>query len=385
MKKTNVAVVTPGIFPIPSYRSSSVEQVVVKVSSLLKEDINFLIFSKKTKRLPFYERKRGISYIRPVYKNRMYYLKKVTKSLSQRNVSIIQVENRPRFAKYFKQRFHKRKVWLCLHSTTYFTQPHISLKELKACLNYVDRIIVNSHFLKEKLLLLVPHTAHKIEINHLGVDPQQFISKWSDEGLNLKAELTRQLGYANKKIILYVGRIIHIKGVHHILKVMPQIIKQYPEAVLVVVGSAFYGKKDLTPYVTHLHQMGNTMPHHVRFIPFVSHNEIHRWFLLADIVVVPSFADEAFGLVNVEAMSSGVPVIATKSGGMREIIEHHKTGFLIDPHNIRQELVCCILDLLSNFEKRKMMGVASIQRVQDHFTWQHTADRFLAVYKRAHP
>lgn len=380
MRKPKVAIITPGSFPIPSFRSSSVERVVVQVSALLKQDVNFMIFGKKTKSLPINQRKGGISYFRPHFSHRTQYMNKVISKLNQYQPTVIQVENRPLFAKVIKQRLRHKHVWLSLHSTTYLKRPYITLQKLKECLKMVDKIIVNSQFLKEKVIACDASVAHKVVVNYLGVDPTQFISKWSDKGLNLKSKWLSALGYENKRIILYVGRLIEIKGPHHLLEVMPRIIAHYPNTILVIVGSAFYGRNKVTPYVSKLHRMGNTMPNHVRFIPYVSHHDIHKWFNLADVVVVPSFEEEAFGLVIVEAMSCGVPVIATNAGGMREIVVHGETGYLLNPLNIQQELEYCALDLLSNDHRRKLMGEASIHRVHHHFTWQHTAQRFLRLY-----
>lgn len=380
--KKCVAVVTPGTFAIPSTRSSSVEKVVVEVTNRLKKEVDFLIIGKRTRGLAALEKKNGMTYYRPAYTNRKQYLMRAAEKIQQMNAHIIQVENRPRYAAFLKQRFPHKKVWLTLHSMTYMSQPHMSHKEFRRCVSVVDKVIVNSHFLKGRVVAAVPQCAHKIEVIHLGVSQRQFISKWSSEGINVRATLANQLGYKHKQVILYVGRLIAIKGVHHLLKVMPHIIKKYPDAVLVVVGSAFYGKNTVTPYVSKLHQLGNAMPRNVRFIPFVPSNLIHRWYCLADIVVVPSFENEAFGLVNVEAMSCGVPVVATNSGGIKEIVEHGKTGLMISPSRIDTELERALLDLLAHPRKRKQMGEASQRRIASHFTWQHTARRFYEAYVR---
>jgi spore coat protein SA len=68
-------------------------------------------------------------------------------------------------------------------------------------------------------------------------------------------------------------------------------------------------------------------------------------------------------------MSTGTPVITTKSGGIPEIIEHGKTGFIIDPSNIREDLTKHILNLLSNPLKLQRMGKKCVLRVRNNFTW----------------
>lgn len=121
-------------------------------------------------------------------------------------------------------------------------------------------------------------------------------------------------------------------------------------------------------------------PNHVRLISFIPHAEIHQWFEEADIVLVPSIGQEAFGLVNVEAMACGVPVIATNIGGMPEVIDHGRTGYLINTDNIEAELVNYVIQLLNNPTRIKTFGLNSENRVQENFTWKNNAYRLLKLY-----
>jgi spore coat protein SA len=273
------------------------------------------------------------------------------------------------------------KIWLVLHSITFISPKHIKRAELRACLAAADRIVVNSHFLKEQVIRMAPRARGKILVNHLGVDPEKFISRWSERGAELRQESIRRRCLQGKNIVLYVGRLIPIKGVHHLLKAMQQIAAEVPNSVLLVVGSAFYGSDRVTPYVKQLHRLGKKLRDNVQFIPYVPHSQIPEWFRLADVLVVPSNVNEAFGLVNVEAMASGVPVVATRAGGMKEIIEHGKTGYLIDAPRLPDELAPWIVSMLTQEGQVERMGAESELRVLEHFTWYKTAERFLELYK----
>jgi spore coat protein SA len=376
-----VAVITPGTFAIPSGSSSSVERVVEQVSQHLAGAAHLYIFGKKDAALPSRETDNHMTYIRFACANKLLYLQKISQSLHQIRPDIIQIENRPRMARYLRRKHPRTRIILSLHSVTFISKPHIGFMELRACLHCADRIVVNSLFLKQFLMAKVPHLGNRIEVNHLGVNPEQFISRWTERGALERTLQLENEGYRGKKIILFVGRLVSIKGVHHLLQVMSQIKEQEPDAVLVIVGSAFYGKDVLTDYVIKLHQMGAQIPAHVRFVSYVPYEEIQNWFLMADVVVVPSEKNEAFGLVNVEAMAAGIPVIATRAGGMKEIVEDGVTGYLIEEKRLESELQEKILELLHSPDRVQWMGINSMLRVQRCFTWKHTAERWMVLYR----
>jgi spore coat protein SA len=377
MSRLRVAIVTPGTFAIPSGRSSSVELVAMQVGSRLRRHADVVVLGKKTKRLPTREVRDGIRFIRPAAKP---YIGAASRLLRRERPDIIQVENRPRYARYVKKRHPDARVVLSLHSTAFMSKPHISAPVLRSCLHSADAIVVNSHYLKKRVAAEDESLAAKIVVNHLGVDTDRFVSRWSEEEQAKRTEQLDKLGLAGKKVILYVGRFIPIKGVHHLVGTMPAIAALQPDAVLLMIGGAYYGSNRQTPYVRRLRRMAQVVKEHVRFVPFVSHDKIPAWFRLADVVVVPSAEQEAFGLVNVEAMASGVPVIATASGGMKEIIEHDRSGLLLDPGNIAEELVRHICRVLDDPDYARSLGENGITRVRDSFTWQHTTDRLLELY-----
>jgi spore coat protein SA len=379
-KKPKVSIITPGSFPIPSSRSSSVETVVEMQAISLQSEVEFTIYGKKTKELPSFEKRGSISYARFKYRNWTRYLTKVVSALSNQKPDIIQIENRPKYIPFIRQRFEKTQIWLSLHSTMFISTSHIGKEELISCLTQADKIIVNSHFLKNHLINQTNCDAAKIIVNHLGVDTNQFQSKWSNDQINKKVNFIKQWNLEGKKILLFVGRLRKIKGIHRILQAMPYIIQTVPDILLIIAGSAFYGSDRKTDYVNHLHQLAMSFPNHVRFISFIPHAEIHQWFEAADIVLVPSIGQEAFGLVNVEAMACGVPVIATNIGGMPEVIDHGRTGYLINTDNIEAELANYVIQLLNNPTRIKTFGLNSVNRVQENFTWKNNAYRLLKLY-----
>ncbi|WP_066363001.1 glycosyltransferase family 4 protein [Neobacillus drentensis] len=378
--KPKVAIITPGSFPIPSSRSSSVETVIEMQTNILQNDIQFTVFGKKTKDLPSVEKQGNISYVRVTYRHWTRYLSNVMTKLSKLNPDIIQIENRPKYIPLIRHRFQNALIFLSLHSTMFISKAHIEKEALIRNLHQADKIIVNSHFLKDYLIKLTDCDANKVIVNYLGVDTTQFQSKWSLNQISNKEKFIKQMNLEGRKIILFVGRLRKIKGIHIILQAMPSIIQAVPNTLLLIAGSAFYGSERRTSYVDKLFTLAKNFPEHVRFVSFISHEEIHHWFKAADLVLVPSIGHEAFGLVNVEAMACGVPVIATKIGGMPEVIEHGRTGYLINLQNIEVELSTCVIQLLNNPKKVELLGLNSVERVMEHFTWEKSSNRILQLY-----
>ncbi|WP_281889222.1 glycosyltransferase family 4 protein [Paenibacillus sp. YYML68] len=378
-RKLDAAVVTPGSFVIPSKKSSSVEIVVEQVSRRLGNRLKLVVVGRKSRLRPAKERCNGVHYRRVPAPSPRVYIQSVSRLLKPMRPRLIQVENRPRFARLLRRKHPKSRIWLSLHSITFVSRPHMGRKELRRCLAAVDRIIVNSQFLGNEIARRVPEARGKIKVNYLGVDPDRFVSRWTEEGAVKREQFLEKQGLTGKKIIVYVGRLIPIKGVHHLLEAMPEIVARVPNAMLLVVGSAYYGSSRVTPYVRRLQQMAAGFKANVRFIPYVPHDEVDDWFRLGDVLVVPSSRNEAFGLVNVEAMAAGVPVVASRAGGMPEIIAEGVTGFTVEPELIVPGIVERVSRLLLDEPLARQLGECSVQRVREHFTWSCTADRWVSM------
>jgi spore coat protein SA len=377
--RLKIAIITPGVYPIPGNKSSSVELVVQNTSNLLQKDVDVIIFGIKMKKQSIFERSGNITFYRYEF-NTKPYIQQVVEQLQRDKPDIIQIENRPRIVRSIRHAFPNAKIILNLHSVKFISHPYMNEQALINYLNLTDSIMVNSHFLKNYILNRTNCDSEKIFVNHLGVNTEQFKSKWDLDSRPTKEIIKKELGVSNNKILLYVGRLIEIKGVHHILEALPELIKVDPSIRLLIAGSALEKSTKHTSYINQLKKQTESIKDHVVFTSFIPHDRIHTLFQISDLLLVPSEQNEAFGLVNVEGMSTGIPVIATESGGMPEIIDHGKTGFLIDPSNVREELTKHILDLLSNPEKIQQMGQESVLRVRNYFTWQHTVERLLMLY-----
>ncbi|WP_341278759.1 glycosyltransferase family 4 protein [Paenibacillus sp. FSL H8-0537] len=379
MTHAKVAFVTPGSFPIPSAKSSSVERVVEKFVPLLKNRIHPRIYGRTTKGLKGNGVVGGVDCVRFPAVNKASYIAAVGRSLAAYKPHVIQVENRPHNVLTLKKKLPAARIWLSLHSSTFLSPGHISPARLHQSLQAADRIIVNSEFLRRVVATRAPESAAKIRVVYPGVETELFPSRFTEEGRQKRERQRQAKKLVGREVVIFLGRLIPLKGAHHLLHIMPELVKKHPNMLAVIVGSPFYGSHRSTAYSRKLQQLGRAYPNHVRFVPYVPYTEVPGWFLAADMAIVPSGQREAFGLVNVEAMATGLPVVATRAGGMKEIVRDGVTGYLISQQNLESELKAKLHALLESSELRASMGKKSRERVERNFTWQHTGRSWMNV------
>ncbi|GGF89924.1 glycosyltransferase family 4 protein [Paenibacillus aceti] len=372
--RKKVAVITPGSFVIPSGRSSSVERVIEKVAPLAADELNIRIFGVADRQLPNI----GMVGSVPCYRlpGGRRYLQSVLQHLRKWHPDTVDVHNRPRLASQIKGKLPFTRVLLTLHSTTFISATYRPSSETFHWLNSVDGIIVNSQYLSTELRLRFPQLQVPIQVNPLGVSLEDFLPRWTPLGESLRQARLADFGWENRKVVLYVGRLLPTKGVHHILNAWPAIQEQVPDAMLIVVGSAFYSAQRETGYVRKLKKLAEPYQDRIVFLPYIEYPKVADWYNLADVVVVPSGEEEAFGLVNVEAMAAAIPVVAANTGGIPEIIDDGRSGFLLPSEGLSYRLAERVTYLLGDEDLRRRMGCAGRELARIRFRWQHTAKRW---------
>ena len=372
-----VAFVTPGAYPVPSPKGGSVERVVEKTVPRIARaapDVEARIYARIGRGQKARGAIGGVRIDRVPAADKRRYRERVMRLLRDFRPHIIQIENRPLWVPVFKRRFPRARIWLNLHSTTFITPPYANPAKVGRYLRMADRVLVNSRFLR-RFILNRHGRSIRISIVYPGVEAERFTGRDGD------AERARR-GWTDRRIALYVGRLIPKKGVHHLMACLPDWSRNIPGFLLVVVGSAFYGSRRKTAYVRRLRRKARPWRKYVHFEPYVSHHQIPVWYAMADVAVVPSAGREAFGLVNAEAMAAGVPVVATRAGGIPEVVADGRTGFLVDAANPVPGLKEKVRRLLTDDALRREMGARGRERVRKRFSWDRTAAMWLEVLKK---
>ena len=121
----------------------------------------------------------------------------------------------------------------------------------------------------------------------------------------------------------------------------------------------------------------------IHFTGWLSPQEVYRWYSAADVLVVPS-RYEPFGMVVLEGMLHGLPVIAAEVGGPADILEHGRTGLLFPPRNVTA-LAAALRQLVENDEDRRRMGHAAAREVRHRWLWERLVPDMLDVYREFQP
>lgn len=183
------------------------------------------------------------------------------------------------------------------------------------------------------------------------IDTDKFNKEVTEEEIK---EIRKKLGLSNEDfVILFVGRIMQIKGV---LELMQAVIGLNDEHIkLMLVGSANFGKTAFSPYALKVKKLAKENRDRIIFTGYTDNSEVYKYAAAADVQCVPTLVEEAAGLVILEAMAEGLPLIVTKSGGVTEYIDD-TTALIIEKENVAENLKKAICYMKEHPEVRKQMS-----------------------------
>jgi len=238
-------------------------------------------------------------------------------------------------------------------------------REVIAC---ADRIIATSTHEKNQMVRFYGAQPDRIEVIPCGVDLTLF--RPID-----KNEARQKLGLSNGKIVLFVGRIEPLKGIDILLNAVASLEDKDDLRVLIIGGDSGDSEE-----VARLSWLATDLGigEKVAFVGAIEHERLPLFYSAANICVVPSYY-ESFGLVALESLACGTPVVASRVGGLPSIIRDGETGYLIpwhcpEPFTEQLEL------LLANESLARSFGIAGRASVEN-FSWSTVAEQVAEVYE----
>ncbi len=232
-----------------------------------------------------------------------------------------------------------------------------------------SEVIVNSNYMKNELQRLFGLPYEKINVIPNGVDLTLF------NGIDKDYEFRRRFALDNEKIILFIGRLVYEKGVQTLISAMPKILDNYHDSKLIIAGKGGM-INDLRNQVNYL-GLGNK----VYFTGHLSSKDVQRMYKCADIAVFPS-TYEPFGIVAIEAMLSGTPVVTSDIGGLNEIVDHGITGMKSYAGN-PNSLADSILSLLYNPDLCDYVSKNAKEKVKSQYNWTRITEDTHLAYEKA--
>ena len=183
------------------------------------------------------------------------------------------------------------------------------------------------------------------------IDVERFSKYVSEEQ---KRSIRKKLGLSEKDfVVLYVGRIMEIKGVLELMQAITGLEDKHIK--LLIMGSANSGKWAFSPYERKVKKLSEQHKERIIFTGYVDNAEVYKYASVADVQCVPTVVEEAAGLVLMEAMAEGLPLIVTKSGGVVEYVDE-STALIIGKENVVKNLRRAIWYMKEHSEVRKQMS-----------------------------
>ncbi len=243
----------------------------------------------------------------------------------------------------------------------------------KACLESLERVVATSPQEKEILQSLVP-TSTNIEMIPCGTDVKHF-------GSISQQEARQKLGLAaDLKVVLYVGRFESRKGIEILVRAVAKSkTRQSENLKLIIVAGSRPGRdeKERQHIVNLVQELG--IEDITTFAGRIPQQALPPFYAAANVCVVPSYY-EPFGLVAIEAMASGTPVVASDVGGLQFTVIPEITGLLVPPKN-PIALAEALDRILGNPLWASQLGKAGRKRVEEKFSWEYVVEELSRLYQ----
>ena len=314
------------------------------VSITVKNNINYSqyqnnieIFGQQTDKPLFEKNFRGIKYSFFSFMSKNRYLadqmlKIILKSKDKNQ--IIEIHNRPYLLDFIYKKTNKFPITLFFHNDPKTMKGSKSVLEREKVLERCAAIFCVSKYIRNQFLDGIKVNCQKVHVLYNGVDR------------------TLKTFPIKKKEVIFVGRLVIEKGLDLYVDVVSAVAKNFPDWDFRLIGSYRLGDNDNTNSYTYkvikeFKKIGNQ----AKFHGFKTHNFVQKKMKDASIIIIPSLWEEPFGLVAAEAMSNGISIIASKVGGIPEIVKNN--GVLIKDIN-STKLEHILIDLMNDEEKRSI-------------------------------
>ena len=334
------------IYKNTKFRTIDMTKKKFKLEQKLINVVNKFVHSDLTK-----------NYIRLVVKD-------IVKKHEENYYDLIIFENGQGFIKYFRNKIDtKTRIALHIHNDYL----NVDTKDAKKILSLFDEVWTVSKYIKGRVDA-IEYRENKVKVLYNTIDYSLFQKELSTEE---KEDLIKKYNLDNDFVFICVGRVMAEKGTLELVKAFTNLNKKYKNIKLFIVG----GNKSLKEndsYVEEVHNIaGNNQ--NIIFTGQVNNAEAYKYYQLADVQIIPSKWNEAFGLIALEGVASNLPIIATNSGGLPEILGD--SGIYVDREILVNDLESKMKKILDERDVLKSM-VEDYPKIIDKFSKEKYCETF---------
>ena len=243
-------------------------------------------------------------------------------------------------------------------------EPELRIETERSLAQNCHHIIAPTEKEKEELIRHYGALSERIGVVPCGVNLEQF------KPIN-KESARQYLGFGNDKIILFVGRIDPLKGIDKLIKAIPY-LQNIRGLKLMVIGGGEHSRRE----IEQLQKLACNLniQDSVTFLGLIKHEQLPYFYSAADACVVPSYY-ESFGLVALESLACGTPVVATDVGNLKSVIRQGETGYVVTdnaPHHLADKIA-----LLLSRSSTDTESTRSIRASVSRFSWSNIAEAII--------
>ncbi len=232
------------------------------------------------------------------------------------------------------------------------------------------KVVACSDYMVTELAKAFRLPADKVVVIPNGVNTR-VLGQCHDEQL---AALRARYAPNGERLIFFVGRMVHEKGVQYLVRAMPRILAQHPDTRLLLAG------KNSQKFYPMAYELG--VERNVEFLGYISDEMRDCLYEVVDVAVFPSLY-EPFGIVALEAMASGCNVIASDTGGLGEVVEHEVNGLTVYPGD-PLSIAWAVDRLFDDPQAAEQRRRAALEDINAYYRWDIIGARTVALYEQIH-
>lgn len=322
------------------------------------------------------------------------YARQAAEAFAAADVDLVHTHNYSQWIPELRRGLPNAAIVLQMHCEWLIEIPE---REARRRIEAADRVVGVSTEVVRLIRERYPDLADRVEVLPNGIDVREFPGKaaiLAERGSEVEAMRAR-LGVGEGPVLLSVGRISPEKGLHHVIEALPSILDAVPDLTVLMCGP-FAGLRSPLPtaerremighpewrarYADWLRKTAEPFGDRVLFPGRIPAADLPVLFAMADVAMQPSMF-EALPLSVAEAMASELPVVATRTGGMLDLMVDGETGLQTE-FGDSPALAEAIVSLLRDPDRASAMGRAGRKRIENAFTWDQAADKLDGIYRR---